>query len=135
MKTKQLPSQQAYEAALEYLKRKARVSHPDGYFDKAKRWYPSDDEDCGITSTIRAPSRGWPYSYLLAARSLVHVATLFEQDATMVRAAVKDLNKRFASDAGFDFQAAEDFVEQGGLLFSAVSQDYAVAPVAAARKL
>lgn len=135
MKTKQLPGQQAYEAALEYTKRKARVSHPDGWFDKAKRWYPSAAEDCGITSTIRTPSRGWPYSYLLAARSLQHVATLYGQEASMVRAAVKDLNQRFGTDQGFDFDAADTFVEQGGPLFCAVSQAYALAPAAATRKL
>lgn len=64
----------AYEA------RQERRVHPDGDFDKAKRWYPSDVEDAdGDGSCVRAPSRAWPYSYMLRCRTRQHVRVLVER--------------------------------------------------------
>lgn len=46
------------EAALEYLARKDRTSHPAGDFDNAKRWYPSKDErqKCCQVRSIKSTS-------------------------------------------------------------------------------
>lgn len=59
-----------------YEARKERLIHPVGQFDKQGRWYPSADEDCGVSATVRTPSRAWPYSYMVACRTRKHAAAL-----------------------------------------------------------
>lgn len=60
-----------------YQARKDRLIHPKGSFDKAKRWYPTDEENSdNFTATVRSPSARYPYSYMLAARTLKHVKAL-----------------------------------------------------------
>jgi len=62
-----------------YGRRQNRSVHPDGDFDKAGRWYPSDEEDQGdVTCNVRSPSRTWPYSYMLRARTKQHCRVLVE---------------------------------------------------------
>ena len=66
------------KAVQEYLDRKARRSHPDGYFDNGGRWYPDDKYEWQkCCSSIRSPSRRFPYSYMLHCRTKKHVANLF----------------------------------------------------------
>ncbi len=66
-------------AASVYDDRQARLTHPDGGFDGAGRWYPSDSEECGdIKGVIRSPSRAWPNTYNRACRSRKHCVTLVE---------------------------------------------------------
>lgn len=67
----------ALDAARAYDARQNRVEHPDGEFDKAGRWYPSDDERQDCCSYVRGPSRAWPYSYMKHCRSAAHVAALY----------------------------------------------------------
>ena len=53
-----------------YTARKERIIHPEGKFDNASRWYPSESEDAdGFTRNLRSPSRAWPYSYMTGART------------------------------------------------------------------
>ena len=60
-----------------YEWRKLRQSHPEGSFDRAGRWTPSDREDQqGDGSSTRAPSRAWPYSWLLRCRTKSHCKAL-----------------------------------------------------------
>jgi len=73
------------KATEEYLSRKIRKSHPDGTFDKANRWYPSDLEVCECCSTVRAPSRAYPYSIMTHCRSIAHIANKYEVDAKAIR--------------------------------------------------
>lgn len=54
-----------------------RQIHPDGKFDNAGRWYPSEAECIGLAN-IRSPSRNWPYSYLVACRTRKHVKLIAE---------------------------------------------------------
>lgn len=70
----------ALSALTTFALRQARIEHPEGSFDNAGRFYPSDDEDCGVTSYIRSPSRSWPNSYMLACRSLDHCERLVDAD-------------------------------------------------------
>lgn len=56
-----------------------RVINPDGTFDNGGRWYPSAAEDCGVSSTVRSPSKAWPFSYMTACRTLKHVKALADQ--------------------------------------------------------
>lgn len=60
-----------------YQPRRDRTVNPEGKFDGAGRWYPSDREDGGdIAGCIRGPSRAFPYSYMLACRTKKHAACL-----------------------------------------------------------
>lgn len=62
----------SYAAQCRWLRRKSRQEHPDGEFDKARRWYPSEHDEEVFEYDVRKPSWKWPYSYLLACRSLAH---------------------------------------------------------------
>jgi hypothetical protein len=67
-------------AASVYAARKARREHPEGTFDKAQRFYPSDREDGGGDGTsVRSPSRSWPFSYMLRCRTRQHCVVLVER--------------------------------------------------------
>jgi len=67
----------AFAAQARWARRQARTEHPDGKFDGARRWVPSAGENIdGFTSQVRTPSRAWPMSYMLAARSLGHCEAL-----------------------------------------------------------
>lgn len=63
------------QAAVTYTLRKERHEHPSGSFDAARRWYPDESEDLDI-SGLRPPSRAWPFSYMLSARTAKHCAHL-----------------------------------------------------------
>ncbi len=73
------------KATEEYLSRKDRSSHPDGSFDKAKRWCPNDVEECEACSSIRAPSRAYPFSLMTHCRSIGHIANKYKVDASILR--------------------------------------------------
>ena len=63
-----------------YEARRDRNVNPEGSFDDAGRWYPSDREDAdGSGSSTRTPSRAWPYSYLLRCRTRAHVTVLINR--------------------------------------------------------
>lgn len=78
------------EAATLYLARKDRASHPDGTFDKARRWAESDVEHQPCCSTIRTPSAAYPYSKLVHCRTLQHVANLTGVDEVALRKVVRE---------------------------------------------
>lgn len=65
-------------AALEFVKRQARLTHPEGRFDSGGRWYPDRErEKRECCQGIRSPSRRWPYSLLVHCRTAEHVARLY----------------------------------------------------------
>lgn len=59
-----------------YDLRQSRAEHPDGKFDKAGRWYPSDEESCECCRSVRNPTRSWPYSLMLHCRTRKHITNL-----------------------------------------------------------
>ena len=61
-----------FAAASTYIRLRDRLEHPAGEFDNAGRFYLVDVCDC--CSSIRSPSRAYPYSHMVHARSVVHVA-------------------------------------------------------------
>jgi len=84
---------------LVYLARKDRLTNPTGEFDNAGRWYPSDDENADkYTSGIRRPSRKWPYSYMLAARTLKHSRNLALLNPKFFRTLVEEAARCRAND-------------------------------------
>jgi len=70
----------AMNALVTFARRKDRLEHPEGSFDNASRWFPSNAEDCGVSGYIRTPSRSWPNSYMVACRTLDHCERLFDAD-------------------------------------------------------
>jgi hypothetical protein len=76
-------TEQPYEVRLEmavrdYLDKKSKKTNPDGQFDNAGRWFPSEAEENWCCSGIRPPSRGFPYSMLTHCRSAFHIAEKYE---------------------------------------------------------
>jgi len=85
MSTLKIIDKAVIRAVEEYLSRKDRSSHPDGTFDKARRWYPSDVEKCKACSSIREPSRAYPFSIMTHCRSIGHIANKYQVDAAVLR--------------------------------------------------
>lgn len=77
------------KAAEEYIRRKARHTHPNGELDKKRRWYPSDEERQECCRQIRRPSARFPYSYMTHCRTVEHVAKLHGVSPEEVRLALK----------------------------------------------
>lgn len=81
---------------LVYAGRKDRRIHPEGRFDNAGRWWPSDDEDAdSFTLDVRTPSKSWPYSYMKAARSKRHIKALAEVNIEFVLKEASALDAEF----------------------------------------
>jgi len=85
MCTLKVVNNKVIQATEEYLNRKTRKSHPDGKFDKSRRWYPSDKEACEDCYTVREPSRSFPYSIMTHCRSIGHIAKKHKVDASVIR--------------------------------------------------
>lgn len=79
-------------AAREYIARRDRTAHPDGKFDGAKRWYPSDAERCECCDSVRSPSRAYPFSYMVHCRTIGHIAALYNVDVKDLRREVKRID-------------------------------------------
>ena len=84
-------SKKIIAAAREYLNLKSRKIHPDGEFDKQRRWYPSDDEMCDCCKNIRRPSSSYPFSLMMHCRTAEHVATRYNVDAATLKRFAKKL--------------------------------------------
>lgn len=82
------------QAAVEVVRRRDRRDHPAGRFDGGGRWYPAAEEAASCCRAIRSPSRSYPYSLLVHARSTEHVATRRNLDPAGVRAAVRLIRPR-----------------------------------------
>jgi hypothetical protein len=79
-----------YRAAIDYLERKAGKRYPAGRTDNGGRWYPAEAESCGCCSSVRSPSRAFPWSIFKHCFSIGHVAELYGVPAIDVRRAAKD---------------------------------------------
>lgn len=82
----------AVEAATAYIQRQARLAHPSGSFDNARRWHPSDAERQACCRAIRSPSRHWPFSLMTHCRTLAHVAACYGVAPAAVRRALRTLD-------------------------------------------
>ena len=84
------------EAAMLVCLYKRRLLNPSGRFDRAGRWYPSDDECCACCAPIRVPSGKWPYSMLHHCRSVNHVATRFGLNAKEIGREVNAIEAKYS---------------------------------------
>lgn len=76
---------------LAYLARRHRIVNPRGTFRRGC-WYPDELRENGIPA-VRSPSRNWPYTYLLACRTLKWVRQLplrtIREDAASAERAIE----------------------------------------------
>ena len=79
------------EAINEYLKLKNREIHPEGTFDSGGRFYLAESEKHDCCQGIRSPSRAYPYSEMVHARTLKHVAQKFGVDEVECRKTLREL--------------------------------------------
>lgn len=89
MSASTVPQSLVTTAAGVYLRRRARLEHPRGSFDRKGRWWPDDGEEMLCCRAIRRPSRAWPYSLLWHCRSAAHVAVLYAVAPVEVRRAAR----------------------------------------------
>lgn len=76
--------------AVQFVALQERKIHPLGAFDKAGRWYPNEKaEKAHCCSTIRQPSRRYPYSLMHHCRTLKHVCNVYGTDIKQVRVFLK----------------------------------------------
>ena len=79
------------EAITEYLKLKNRKTHPEGTFDEGGRFYLAESEKHDCCRGIRSPSRAYPYSEMVHARTLKHVAHKYDVDEKDCRKALREM--------------------------------------------
>lgn len=71
-------SPEARSAGVFFYLRKERALNPEGTFDRGGRFYLS--ETCPCCSSVREPSRAYPFSHMTHGRSAIHCASLFGAD-------------------------------------------------------
>lgn len=79
--------QKVKEACIEYHMLVDRKRHPDGHFDRAGRWYPSDDEEMSCCKEISTPSKKHPYTLNKHCRTLAHISRKYGIDEADLRSA------------------------------------------------
>lgn len=119
-----------YEAAVEFIKREERVSHPAGSFDKAKRWTPGKSEECSCCESLRGPSRSFPDSLNKHCRTIAHVANLYNVQKLELKRTI-DVLKKYMTKSNtaaknltisiFDVMKMEENIESALPLISNVS--------------
>lgn len=80
-------------AALEYIARRDRRTHPAGTFDKRGRFDLADSERCECCKGIRSPSASYPYSEMVHARTAKHVACMYSVDERELKRCVRQYEK------------------------------------------
>jgi len=60
----------ALKAVLSYYKDSYK---PSGKTDKGGRWYPDELESCSCCTSVRSPSRSWPWSLWKHCNTLKHI--------------------------------------------------------------
>lgn len=96
-------------AATVYQERQARLQHPEGEFDDAGRWYPSERERQSCCEAIREPSRRYPHSLNKHCRSLDHICNLYnltERQRAQLRKLAYEDRDPFWGDIPFYKQVA-----------------------------
>lgn len=76
-----------------YLRRKDRTENPAGKFDKQGRFYPSLEEYQDCCTSIRTPSKNWPYSLMVHCRTAEHISNLHAVDVHELRRKIYAANK------------------------------------------
>jgi hypothetical protein len=70
-------------ATVEFIQLQNRESHPAGEFDSARRFQPAETFEC--CNGLRMPSRSFPFSLMIHARTASHVAEIFKTEAADIK--------------------------------------------------
>ena len=106
---------QTQKIAIVYFALKERLIHPEGEFDKQGRWYPSDEENCGVSRTHRSPSRAYPYSYMTACRSRKHVKDVSEQSPELFEKKLQEALRQGADQKLILSKQKKEINKNGGI--------------------
>lgn len=79
------------KAAREAIARRDRHRHPPGKFDNAGRFYASERCECCLS--IKSPSRTHPFLQMVHARTMIHVAQVFDVELPHLRARVREIDQ------------------------------------------
>lgn len=85
------------KAGTEFYKRKNRLSHPPGHFDKKGRFYASERTQAVLS--CRSPSAARPYAEMKTARTAAHVAEMRGVDPLRVKRIAKAINLETSEEA------------------------------------
>lgn len=102
------------QAVVAFVARADRTAHPDGRFDRARRWEPSGDERQDCCALIRRPSAAYPYSLMKHCRSVEHIARLFDVEARLIRRATRKV--RTVTRRGGEYYKAVARLDDGRLV-------------------
>jgi hypothetical protein len=73
--------EQGFELAKQTIYDNNILTWKKGTFDNAKRFYPYEEEKCVFCSSIRSPSRSYPYSLYTHCKSMKHsIAKILENN-------------------------------------------------------
>lgn len=86
-------SERVQKAAKSYIRRKYRLEHPVGDYDKGGRWVPAEEERCSLCGGERTRSMAWPYTLSQHCRTVEHVAMRHGVPSADVLRAVRKLEK------------------------------------------
>jgi len=102
-------------AAVRYLRRRDRQEHPKGETDPGGRWWPDGTEHLDETE-YRTPSRKWPWSLMIACRTVKHCAALEGADIRETRRLSKLIDAVESGDKRLsDIPAIADLVTAAAL--------------------
>lgn len=94
LQERETPDLEIIEAATEYIRLRDRITNPRGTFDGGGRFYLDDSERHECCDGIRTPSRRFPYSEMVHARTAIHVAAMHGLEPKSVRRAAKVLDTK-----------------------------------------
>jgi hypothetical protein len=75
------------------MRRRSRLEHPAGSFDRQGRFWPDVSEHRACCDWITEPTKNYPYSQMHHCRSMAHIAELYGVDALDLRRKVRELKK------------------------------------------
>ncbi len=84
-------TQEEIDTGHKVLALKVRLIHPDGSFDKKKRWYP--DVETESSKCIRTPSASFPFSKMTHCRTSKYQAQLAGLELKRVNQVIKILKE------------------------------------------
>ncbi len=91
MKNELKPEKVLKVAAITFMRRKKRLTYPEGGFNYNGIWYPHKSEVQDCCSQVRAPSKRWPYTLSQHCCTAMHVANRYRVSRTDLLSVAKTL--------------------------------------------
>lgn len=91
MPTPQNITKSTMQAARDYNALQAREQNPAGRFNRQKRWYPTQAQEC--CASVHQPTDRYPYSLMLHCRSAKHIGQQYGVDPSLVRLVARQMKE------------------------------------------